>query len=812
MLHNSAMTSADVHALVFERLLRSKVPVALFSWRNEPGWPVEFVSPNVEYILGYSASDFLSGTVAYASIIHPDDLVRVTNEVLRNSAGGATEFEHDDYRIIDSTGRVRWVRDNTAIIRDAAGRATHFFGYILDDTVRHEALRARELAKQAAEASSRAKTEFLANVSHELRTPLTLILGPMEALLAGEAGPLPDRARRQLARAFRNAERLHAQVSDLLDYAKLEAGREQVILEPLDVTALVGALVDDARPTAEAQGIVLTLDGDPAPEWIAGDPGKLERIILNLLGNALKFTPRGGRITVSVRVPGEDVVIAVADTGPGIAPGDRERIFQRFEQGDASPARRHEGAGLGLSLSRALAELMGGTLTVESELGRGSRFAVRLPRNASHLASIEPADWVARAMKRSQLAARRRALALGAETGRVGPAPERPSGRPRLVLADDNADMREFMTEVLEDRYEVEAVASGAEVLAAVRRAPPVVVVCDVMMPGLDGAEVVRALKADPSLRAIPILLVTAKAGREEVVAGLEAGADDYIPKPFDATELRARVKAAERLHHAYVELAREHEALVRAHETLATTQRQLVQAGKLAAVGTLTAGISHELNNPLTTIVMNTQRLLRQADDHSPLHERLRIVERQALRCRDLVRSLLDFSREKVSARARVRLSTVLESVVQLARSQERGRVVVATEAGAGQLPEIEVSVQDLETALLNLVINALDATPPGGSVRISTRARAREGTPGVELAVTDEGAGIPDDILPRIFDPFFTTKPPGRGTGLGLALAQRIVHDAEGELSVESAPGRGTTMRVWLPSATPAAAEATR
>jgi len=789
---------AGLETLVVRTLVDSRVPIAIFSWRNEPGWPVEFVSPNVEHVLGFTADDFVSGRVAYAKIVHPDDLARVTEEVAAGSAGESNAFEHQDYRVVDPTGSIRWVRDHTAVVRDAQGNITHYFGYILDSTARHLAQEAIEAARIQAESAARAKSEFLANVTHELRTPLTLIRGPVEALLAGDSGPLPEAARRHLERVGRNTERLYRLVTDILELAKLEAGRQSVQEGSVDLVAMAGELVEDAREAASAKAIELSFTsegpGGGRAEPIIADPTMVERILVNLLGNALRFTERG-RIEVGVRFLAEVVELSVSDTGPGIAEEDRARIFQRFEQVDASTTRRHEGTGLGLALVKSLTELLHGTVSLESTVGLGSRFTVRLPRRpaSSTAASSRTAD------------SRRASRPTPDWIASARPTFPAPTGvdRPRVLVADDNADMRAFIVDVLEPQFEVETAADGLAALELARATMPAVIVCDVMMPELDGLSVARRIKEDPTLRAIPVILVTANAGRDALVSGLAAGADDYLVKPFHPTELRARIDAAERLHGIYLELAARHRDLALAHQRLKTTQEQLVQAGKLAAVGTLTAGISHELNNPMATIVLQTERLLRQTERDSPQRASLEAIERQARRCRDLVRVLLDISRVKPSMGERVKPAALLEDVALLAKSQARGRDVdVESSTEPGVLPEVIGSMQELETAVLNLVSNALDASPPGGRVLLRARPLSREERPGVEIAVTDTGPGISDDVLPHVFDPFFTTKAQGKGTGLGLALAQRVVDASGGYIDVETGIGRGTTMRIWLPA----------
>ena len=269
---------------VFRTLLSSPVPIAIFSWRAivEEGWPVDFVSPNVVHVLGWTAEDFLAGRAVYSEIIHPDDRTRVMREVEEHTRSGAEVFEHEDYRILDPEGRTRWVRDLTAVIRDDGGQLTHYFGFILESSARHEALVALADAKHEAEVAASAKADFLAMVSHELRTPLTLILAPVDSLLDGAAGPLNEAARRDLQRIARNAERLHGLVDDLLDFARLEEGHTEPRWEEVDTGALLGALVEEARSLATARGLALSLDVSGLSEPSVTDRAMLERITLNL--------------------------------------------------------------------------------------------------------------------------------------------------------------------------------------------------------------------------------------------------------------------------------------------------------------------------------------------------------------------------------------------------------------------------------------------------------------------------------------------------------------------------------------------------
>jgi signal transduction histidine kinase len=262
-------------------------------------------------------------------------------------------------------------------------------------------------------------------------------------------------------------------------------------------------------------------------------------------------------------------------------------------------------------------------------------------------------------------------------------------------------------------------------------------------------------------------------------------------------------VRAAERQRQLFDELAAKHEALEEAHERLRVAQDELIQAGKMAAVGTLAAGMSHELNNPLATILLCAQSLRRKLPPESPLLASVGTIERNADRSGRLVRLLLDFSRRRPAELEPVTMDEVVGRVAELARSQiHGGNVALQVDLPAAGLPSVEASVQELEVALLNLVKNALDASSDDGVVRLAAGPEQRQGVAGVEVLVSDTGSGISPEVLPHIFDPFFTTKPVGQGTGLGLALARRIIESHGGAIGVESGSGRGTTMRVWLPA----------
>ncbi|MCO6417132.1 ATP-binding protein [Siccirubricoccus sp. KC 17139] len=418
------------------------------------------------------------------------------------------------------------------------------------DAYEEERRRAEALAEL-----DRAKTAFFSNVSHEFRTPLTLMLSPLEEVLA-EAARLAPEDRKRVEVAHRNAHRLLRLVNSLLDFSRVEAGRAQAHFVPVDLAAFTAELASSFRSLCERAGLALEVDCPTLPAPVLVDRSMWETIVLNLLSNAFKFTFEGS-IGVSLRaVSGATAALTVRDTGTGIPAAALPRIFERFHRVEGARGRSFEGSGIGLALVRELVRLHGGEIAVESRPGEGSAFTVTLPFGVGHLpAAAAPAPASGRAGAYVE-EARRWLQGEAAEAERPLPA-ERPEDLLRLpalpgggrggyvLLADDNADMRDYVGRLLTDfGYAVAAVADGEAALAAARQRRPDLVLSDVMMPRLDGFGLLRALRADPGLAEVPVILLSARAGEEAEVEGLDAGADDYLIKPFSARELLARVSA----------------------------------------------------------------------------------------------------------------------------------------------------------------------------------------------------------------------------------------------------------------------------
>jgi signal transduction histidine kinase/CheY-like chemotaxis protein len=398
-----------------------------------------------------------------------------------------------------------------------------------------ERLRAESLAEL-----DRAKTTFFSDVSHELRTPLTLLLGPIGDVLADAGNPLPAGAREELELALRNGQRLQRLVNDLLDFASIEAGRSTPVRVETDVATFTAELAGIFRAATERAGLRLTVDCPPLPRPASVDPRMWEKVVVNLLANAVKYTFVGG-IDVALRGDDDGFRLTVADTGVGIVADELAHLFERFHRVPGATARTREGTGIGLALVQELAALHGGTVTVASEPGRGSTFTVTLPYGTPDHGGPEGAEPA-----RPSDAARGEAASWVEDTSRPGRAAAASPSGAEILVVDDNADMRGYLVRLLGGAsWAVRSTANGEEALRAVAERRPDVVLTDVMMPRVDGFQLLHALRSDPATRAIPVIMLTARAGQEASVEGLEAGADDYLAKPFRADELLARVRVA---------------------------------------------------------------------------------------------------------------------------------------------------------------------------------------------------------------------------------------------------------------------------
>jgi len=653
----------------------------------------------------------------------------------------------------------------------------------------HSLEQARSRAEALAEID-RAKTAFFSNVSHEFRTPLTLLLGPTQDALAS-----PDQALRgeALESVHRNALRLLKLVNALLDFSRLEAGRLEAVYEPVDLSALTRDLASGFRSAVERAGLAFRFASDEIAQPAFVDRGLWEKIVLNLLSNAFKFTFQGA-ISVTLRQTPGHYELAVADTGVGIPENELPHVFERFRRVEGARARTHEGSGIGLALVQELARMHGGEASVTSVPGQGSTFTVSIPRGSAHL----PADRIRAAQDVPSTSPATRAFVEEAlrwvDHDEAGA--EAPPGASRILVADDNADMRAYLGRILGARWAVETHADGGAALAAARARPPDLVLSDVMMPGLDGFGLLRALRADESTRHVPVVLLSARAGEEARIEGLERGADDYLVKPFSARELVARIGSQLTLSAARreAELQRQQMDHLRAEAESASRAKD-----------EFLAMLSHELRNPLSPILTALQ-LMRLREGAEAVERERVIIERQVRHLTRLVDDLLDVSRVaqgKIELRRHPQeLAEVVAKGVELASPlfEERHHELILTVPPTGLL--IDADEQRLTQVVANLLTNAAKYTDLRGRIDVAAYPEGEE----VVLTVRDNGIGMPAHLVPDVFD-LFVQGPRAfdrshGGLGLGLAIVRSLVTLHGGSVAAASeGAGRGSRFTVRLP-----------
>jgi signal transduction histidine kinase len=606
----------------------------------------------------------------------------------------------------------------------------------------------RQRAEQLAELD-RGKTAFFANISHEFRTPLTLILAPLEEALAAPGGRERDAPMGALEIAHRNAARLLKLVNALLDFSRIEEKRVQARYEPTDLALLTGELASMFRSAMESAGLRYTVRCEPIGQPVYIDQDMWEKIVLNLLSNAFKFTFEGG-VEVVLAEAGDHIELAVKDTGTGISQEELPRLFERFYRVEGARARTHEGSGIGLALVQSLVHLHRGEIRVESELGKGSTFIVSIPMGLDHL----PQDRIAAPTARPPTSATATAFVEEATRWLPG-APERrpeepmPSGR--ILVADDSADMRDYLARLLRRNWLVETVADGKAALEAARRSQFDLVLADIMMPRLDGIGMLRAMRSDPALESIPIILLSARAGEESRIAGLRIGADDYLIKPFSAEEVLARIEL--HVKKARVEadlresLSRQRALMKEVHHRV---KNNLEVVNSLLMLQSDFAGDAR-----VTTVLVETANRVRViADVHRLLYAAPNLDEvNLAAFVERLADSLFAFYS---GASARVRLELKTEPV-----SMDIQRAV------------------PIGLILNELFSNALKHAFPGsrqGTIRVCVDRTGFE--------FSDDGIGLPPSLDLK------------ESPSLGLQLVHILVEQVGGTLSIQS--GRGTRIRV--------------
>jgi signal transduction histidine kinase len=661
-------------------------------------------------------------------------------------------------------------------------------------------------------ALDRFKSQFFANITHELKTPLAMILSPLELLIDGSLGSATEAQKSTFASMQRSGVKLLKLINDLLELTKLEQARVQLHVRDHDLVPYLRGLAAQIEALAKRKGVALVFETDAAAAVVPCDLERMERVFVNLLANATKFTPPGGRVWVRVRDGADNVTVEVEDNGPGFPQELADRVFERFFQVDMAETRKQGGTGIGLALAKELTVLHGGTIAARAEVGRGACFTVLLHKGRDHFrpevlaqhGAPQPtteADLLHSAVH-VQSVGGYRLLEVAEATERRVVERDRDENERRwtALVVEDTADVIRVIHLVMRREFKVMAARDGLQGLAMALRERPNLIITDLMMPGIDGLELTRRLRADKATQHTPIIMLTARGTTEDRVKGIATGVDAYLAKPFSPKEL-----------------------LTTAHHLLdiQETQAQRLLHGRLDGLEAIAGGMAHEINNPLNYLknaLTLARHDLRQVRDLATVARTRPLDDTEAKKL-----EMLDGRLDKMFVTAESGVKRIGKTVELMGRYSREGfsrqaeacdvfavaQDVVATVLPAtGRAVEVAVAAdgdgtvlavpEELGQVLSNLVQNAIEAAPESTG-KVSVRGRVEAGE--VVVEIEDNGPGIDPAQKARIFEPFFTTKAPGRGMGLGLTIVRRVVQQSGGRVELDSELGKGTRFTVRLP-----------
>jgi signal transduction histidine kinase len=642
----------------------------------------------------------------------------------------------------------------------------------------------------------KAKSNFFANISHELRTPLTLLIGPLDRMRVRENPPDPAEREEMLDIMYQNAMRLLRLINDLLALVRMDSGKMQLRPERMELRPFIEGICRSVSAMAEEKKIDLQWEvRSEGDGHVVLDRDKVEKILLNLVFNAFKFTPEGGRVGIRALQEGGRLELVVRDTGKGMTQEEVSRVFERFWQAESASNRRFQGVGLGLALVRELAHLHGGEVKVESQAGVGTSMQVTLDVSMApmppeeHLAEETAAtgsgDWLGQLYRRAEFFPAH----VRGSAPQNGAAEAAESELPLVLVADDEPEMMRFLRSQLKGKFQLHEAADGRQAVELAEKNRYQLILLDFMMPHLDGVEVVRRLRAMPEHRSVPVIILTARADEDSKIHALEAGATDFLSKPFASTELLVRCR---NLSSAY-ELQREFEDRTRrleeAMRLIKETETQMVQQAKMASLGQLSAGLLHEINNPLnfatTALFLLKKRMGQNGAAPESLEKPMKDLQDGIRRVADIVSSLREFTHPDAKLFETVDLSEVVGQAVrfvQIKSSEIRLQMEIAPEC------RIHGNANQLIHLCINLLQNAVDSLKEknGDGQRIAITGRMDNGR--IALVFEDNGKGMSEEVRKRVFEAFFTTKKVGQGVGLGLSICHRIVEQHGGSIEVES------------------------
>lgn len=680
-------------------------------------------------------------------------------------------------------------------------------------------IRTKELAEL-----NRVKSDFYANISHEFRTPLTLILAPIEDLLARHKfDPI---VKGGLNHIKENGYRLLKLVNDLLDVQKLEEKKTFLECQPVSLNGLLKNICSGMESLAKRRVIKLQFHQCARTLMVDGDESALEKIFINLINNAIKFTEAGGAVDIYLKVQAERCVIEVIDTGSGISSDALPHIFERFHQADTSTTRKHQGTGLGLALVKELTQLHSGDITVESTLGTGTQMSISLPLLTDEAARVDARPQQHKAKPDGLQELHRSAdLNMGAlsvvpeaidaadtaeaepdnsesilasgslRSGQLSSGQLSSESLPKLLIVEDEPGIREYLAQTLGQDYQISVAEDGAEGLFLIRKERPDLIILDLMLPKIDGLSVCETVKSDPELRRSKIILLTANTDENSKLEALRRGADDFLTKPFSTVEIKSRLANMWNTSQLQIDVEKQNLELTDAIEELKTTQGHLIQSEKLNALGRLAAGLLHEVNNPLNFAFATFQLLEREPclSEEEYAQELMKDIRTGMERISTIVKDLKTFAYpETTDLQSSFKLRDAIESAMRFTAS----RTLNVKIDNSAEDETLIGSQSHIVQVMVNLLENASDAMQSISDRESTISINSQQLENGrIQVIFTDNGPGIPEDIKDKIFDPFYTTKDVGAGMGMGLSICHTIIDNHKGTLAVESEKDSHTT-----------------
>ena len=649
----------------------------------------------------------------------------------------------------------------------------------------------------------RLKTGFYSSIVEGLRGPLTLMLSPLDSMLSGDVGNFQANQIEYLETVRRNAMRVLRLSDDLVDLSHLESGLLRIQTETSGLRGMLQTVVDQATTAAQSKGVNLSLTTADADPEAAIDVGKLERAITHLVSTALRYTGHGGRIDIDLREMPDGTEIEIRDNGTGLPPDWIDAISGQDDGKKWLPPRSPEG--VGLVLAREIVLLHRGNFSIQSRPEVGTTFTIGIPTGTPTGPNTRPGEDTRAARIRSSEAYRYGRIQDETAPEPVAHEPSE-SKATKVLVVDDNPEILHFTKQLLATEHAVFVASNGEDGLRLALEELPDVVITDTRMPKLDGTGLIRAMRDDPRLAAVPAIILTARNQVADREAARESGADLVMDKPFNPRELRTAIQ----------------DLFAKQHRQASNFMNEQARSFEI-----ISAGLAHEMHNPLAyiknanfVIGENAKKVMAAAqnpdltpEEQTKIFEKakdkidkmLPVSDRGIKKVEQLVALMRRYAREGYSSDAvDMKIDESISDVLSMIAPKDNKEVSIEPDLAAPDAV-IKGVPEELQQAITNLTQNAVDAVDKGGHVWIRTRPEARS----VRIEVADDGPGIPRDALARIFTPFFTTKAVGKGMGLGLTITRQVIKQHGGTLEVDSTPGQGTTFTIRIPLASEAGLE---